>query len=107
MNKGMAGDLIETEPGGYDIGRDPRKISRDVLAKHHAPMPVLKALRAKCIDCCAGSESELRKCTALACPLSPFRMGTNPHRDTSNYSGAGLNERRKNSVSAVTVPEPA
>jgi len=81
------GDLIEAEPGGYDIGRDPRKIGRDVLAAYHDPMPVLKAIRAKCIDCFGGSEAEARKCTALACPLWPFRMASNPWRDTSNYRG--------------------
>jgi hypothetical protein len=83
------GDLIKVEPGGFEIGRDPRKVPRETLAKYHTPMPVLKAIRAKCIDCSGGNADEVRKCTALACPLWPFRMGTNPHRDTSNYSGAG------------------
>jgi hypothetical protein len=43
-------DLIEADIHGNDMGRDPRKIARDVLAQYHPPMPVLKAIRAKCID---------------------------------------------------------
>ena len=34
-----------------------------------------KAIRAKCIDCMGGDKSEVRKCTAVKCPLFPFRKG--------------------------------
>ena len=34
-----------------------------------------KAIRLKCIDCCAGQTSEVRKCPATNCPLWRFRMG--------------------------------
>jgi hypothetical protein len=61
-------------------GRDPREISRDELATLHDPMPVLKAIRAKCLDCCCYQEGEVRKCAAIECPLWPFRMGSNPWR---------------------------
>lgn len=40
----------------------------------------LKAIRAKCLDCCCGSVAEVRKCTAVGCPLYPFRFGSNPYR---------------------------
>jgi hypothetical protein len=63
------------------IGRDPRSMSReDIEAVGHTAMPVLKALRARCIDCCAGSATEVRHCTAVECSAWPFRMGTNPWR---------------------------
>ncbi len=39
----------------------------------------LKAIRAKCIDCCAGSMHEVRLCTATKCPLYDFRFGHNPY----------------------------
>ena len=45
-----------------------------------ASTPVLKAIRAKCKDCCGGSEAEVRRCGMIDCPLWPFRMGTNPFR---------------------------
>ena len=34
-----------------------------------------KAIRLKCIDCCAGQPSEVRKCPAKHCPLWRYRMG--------------------------------
>lgn len=35
----------------------------------------LKAIRAKCLDCCAGSSQEIRLCPAERCPLHPLRLG--------------------------------
>ena len=34
-----------------------------------------KAIRLKCIDCCGGNTTEVRKCPATHCPLWRFRMG--------------------------------
>lgn len=42
-------------------------------------MTPIKAIRAKCIDCCCGSAKEVCLCTAQDCPLHPFRMGHNPN----------------------------
>jgi hypothetical protein len=101
------GDLVEPNIHGNDMGRDPRKIARDVLAQYHPPTPVLKAIGAKCIDCSGGSADEAKKCTVLGCALWPFRMGTNPHRDTSRYSGAGLAKVRKNKAPSPKSVPPA
>ena len=43
-------------------------------------MSVLKAIRAKCLDCCGGSPSEVRECEIDQCALHPYRMGSNPFR---------------------------
>ena len=43
-------------------------------------MTPMKAIRAKCLDCCCGSSNEVRLCTAESCPLHPFRLGKNPYR---------------------------
>ena len=40
----------------------------------------VKAIRAKCLDCCYGSSKEVALCTAEKCPLYPFRFGRNPYR---------------------------
>ena len=40
----------------------------------------IKAIRAKCLDCCCGSSNEVKLCTAEKCPLYPFRFGKNPYR---------------------------
>ena len=34
-----------------------------------------KAIRLKCLDCCAGSYSEVRQCSVTNCPLHRYRMG--------------------------------
>ena len=66
---------------GYLEGRDPRTMSQDELvAMGHAPMSPVQAIRAHCLDCCAGSTQEVAKCMALRCPSWPFRMGTSPWR---------------------------
>ena len=41
-------------------------------------MTPMKAIRAKCIDCCCGSIYEPAHCTAFNCPLHPYRAGHRP-----------------------------
>lgn len=43
----------------------------------------MKAIRAKCIDCCCGDKKEIRECTIEKCPLWPYRMGHRPEKDES------------------------
>ena len=40
----------------------------------------MKAIRAKCIDCCGGQLIEVRRCELSSCDLWPYRMGRNPAR---------------------------
>ena len=73
---------LEPSPYAIDeenlIGKSPRSVSKaDLLALGHPTSPG-KAIRAKCLDCCCGSESEVRKCVQHDCPLWPMRMGRNP-----------------------------
>lgn len=64
--------------GGNLIGKSPRSVSKpDLIALGHPHAPI-KAIRAKCLDCCGGSEAEVRKCVSVTCPLWPMRMGRNP-----------------------------
>jgi hypothetical protein len=66
---------------GDFAGRDPRKMTRDELREAgHEPMSPLRALRARCLDCCAGQANEVAACPVVECPSWPFRMGTNPWR---------------------------
>lgn len=44
--------------------------------KHLTP---IKAIRAKCLDCCCGSSNEVKLCTAEKCALWPYRFGKNPN----------------------------
>lgn len=40
----------------------------------------LKAIRAKCIDCCGGYKSYVSNCGKPDCSLYVFRLGRNPNR---------------------------
>ena len=40
----------------------------------------VKAIRAKCLDCCCGQANEVKLCPCPDCPLYPFRFGKNPYR---------------------------
>jgi hypothetical protein len=72
---------IEADEHGDPVGKDPRQIDQTELrAAGHVPLPVLKAIRAKCLDCCCGSPGEVRNCIVTTCPLWPFRMAANPWR---------------------------
>ena len=41
----------------------------------------VKAIRAKCLDCCCGNTAEVRRCPAVKCALYPYRMGKRPKGD--------------------------
>ena len=62
--------------GGNLIGRDPRAIT-DWPEYPGQRLVGLRAIRAKCLDC-SHTASEVRKCTAVACPLWPLRMAAVP-----------------------------
>lgn len=55
------------------------KKGSDYLTEKTITNPV-KAIRAKCLDCCYGSSNEVKLCPAEDCPLHPFRFGKNPYR---------------------------
>lgn len=41
----------------------------------------IKAIRAKCLDCCCGSRQEVRECKIKSRTLHPYRMGKRPKND--------------------------
>jgi hypothetical protein len=67
------------EDGGSLVGRDPRRMTAEEVRRlGHERRPILQVIRAKCLDCCGGSEGEVRKCRAVFCDLWPYRMAANP-----------------------------
>lgn len=46
----------------------------------------MKAIRAKCLDCCAGQVVEVRECEITQCALHPYRFGKNPFRTKREYT---------------------
>lgn len=41
-------------------------------------MTPIKAIRAKCLDCCLGQANEVKLCPVTDCSLYPYRLGHNP-----------------------------
>lgn len=67
--------------------------------KRYSP---LRAIRAKCIDCCCGNTNEVRDCTITECPLYEFRNGHNPNRKgMGNKSPSQVGLLRNRGVSSV------
>lgn len=38
----------------------------------------LKAIRAKCLDCCCQQVNEVKLCECTDCPIHPYRFGKHP-----------------------------
>lgn len=57
----------------------------------------IKAIRAKCLDCCCGQANEVKLCTCKDCPLYAFRFGKNPYntRQFTEEQRQAMAERMK------------
>jgi hypothetical protein len=90
-------NFLEISPfqsdGGELIGKHPRDVPSEMLSLKFRVQNPLKALRERCLDCCCGSASEVRKCVSVDCPSWPFRMSTNPFRKKRELSSAEKRER--------------
>lgn len=53
----------------------------------------MKAIRAKCLDCCCYNPNEVSLCPIMDCPLRPYRFGHNPSRKGIGNS-SGLEKAR-------------
>ena len=58
----------------------------DERRKAMNPLTPIKAIRAKCLDCCCGSANEVRECTLEKCGLHAYRMGRNPNIKPREYT---------------------
>lgn len=73
-------------------------------------MTPIKAIRAKCLDCCCGQANEVKLCPTTGCSLYPFRFGHNPNikREVTEKQKQASRERMtqmragKKNVSATT-----
>jgi hypothetical protein len=87
------------------VGRDPRQMGRiELEAAGFEPMTPMEVIRAKCLDCCAGSAQEVRYCVSTACPSWPYRMGSNPFR--AERSPAQIEAARKNASALASRRSP-
>lgn len=51
----------------------------------------IKAIRRKCLDCCAYQPKEVKLCVVPDCPLYPYRLGHRPEKPTATR---GFSERK-------------
>lgn len=63
----------------------------------------IKAIRAKCLDCCCGHVGEVRMCPSKNCPLYPYRMGKRPKREQD--IGERMDEENTQDYPAVLMEE--
>jgi hypothetical protein len=78
---------------GELVGRHPTDVPLEILSRAFSAQNPVKAIRARCLDCCCGDKSEVRKCVATDCSSWPFRMGTNPFRKKPVLSEAERQRR--------------
>lgn len=55
----------------------------------------VKAIRAKCLDCCYDNMKEVELCPVTGCAPYPFRFGKNPYRKKVEYTEEQREEARK------------
>jgi hypothetical protein len=58
-------------------------------------MTPMRAIRAKCLECCAGSWVEVKLCEIEGCSLHQYRFGHNPARKGCSSRTPHLNDRFK------------
>ena len=58
----------------------------------------MKAIRAKCIECCCGNMAEVKECTITDCALYDFRMGKNPNIKLSDAERARRAEKARENM---------
>lgn len=63
-------------------------------------MTPLKAIRAKCVDCCCGQLKEVNLCPSEDCPLWLYRFGHNPNR---KGIGGGIGNQKNNNSATDTI----
>ena len=72
-------NLLQINKHGHEEGKTPLSVEiKSLEDAGHENIPLAKAVRKKCIDCCSFQVGEVRKCVAVSCPLWPYRMGVNP-----------------------------
>lgn len=60
-------------------------MSNKVLMMKVTNTSFTRAIRDKCMDCCAGNDAEVRKCELVECPLFPYRFGCSPDSAIRRY----------------------
>ena len=62
----------------------------------------IKAIRAKCLNCCCDHPSEVRNCTVKNCALYPYRMGHRP-KATTDTIGESFSENEQETSGILNI----
>jgi hypothetical protein len=82
--------LIIRHADGSTEGVNPLHVApADLADGGHTSKPLLRVVREKCLDCSGGSRTEVAACTAVGCPLWPYRKGENPFANARGRSYTG------------------
>ena len=65
----------------------------------------IKAIRAKCVDCCCGNVAEVRRCPATSCTLYPYRMGKRPKGYTDTTEDEKIDNATANPCFFTAEPQ--
>ena len=88
------------------FGANPHEVGIGSLnAAGHEKMPILRAIRRKCIDCSGGNQPEVRKCTVIGCALWPYRLGRNPFSANRGNPRSLIANREGDCDEAPATPE--
>ena len=73
------------------------EMDTDTAQTHgHEKRPLLRAIRAKCMDCCVQQQAEVARCVSYSCDLWPYRMGSNPFHSRKGLTGAAARREQDN-----------
>lgn len=50
----------------------------------------IKAIRAKCLECCCGQYAEVKACAITDCSLHPYRMGHRPKQEPGEATSTAI-----------------
>lgn len=78
----------------------------NVKTRKRALRNPLKAIRAKCLECCGGSPKEVRLCSDTNCALHPFRKGQNPFPRRKKSSRKSLDNHSQNPIQQSPLQAP-
>ena len=85
-------DFLEISPFQADegelIGKDPSDMPSEILSLKFRAQNPLKAIRAKCLDCCCGNAARFASVWRLIVPRGPFAWANNPFRKKPELSSA-------------------
>lgn len=65
----------------------------------------IKAIRAKCLDCCCDHPREVRLCQCDVCPLWGYRMCVRPGHPRAQLANEDVQREKLRATPRISAPE--